>query len=93
MGMATTSDAAVLTRTAHAGGHVCRFSGHMRLAPSGGNRRAVSIIVAECTCGKLRAKYPEKLNYWDQRWIARLNRRVDRLPPSAPPPTLQPALL
>lgn len=77
MGMATTYDVAALPPVAGSGGHGCRFSGHKRTSPAGGNRHNVSVIVAECSCGKLRAKYPEKLTYWDNRWIARVNHRID----------------
>ena len=77
MGMAITYDVAALPPVAGSGGHECRFSGHKRTSPAGGNRHNVSVIVAECSCGKLRAKYPEKLTYWDNRWIARVNHRID----------------
>lgn len=77
MGMAITYDSDALPRMTCSGGHKCRFSGHKRISPAGGNRHNVSVIVAKCSCGKLRAKYPEKLTYWDNRWIARVNHRVD----------------
>jgi hypothetical protein len=77
MGMAITYDSDALPRTTCYGGHGCRFSGHKRTSPAGGNRHNVSVIVAECSCGKLRAKFPEKLSYWDKRWIARVNHRID----------------
>jgi hypothetical protein len=77
MGMAITYDSTALPRTPCSGGHGCRFSGHKRTSPAGGNRHNVSVIVAECSCGKLRAKCPEKLTYWDKRWIARVNHRID----------------
>ncbi len=77
MGMAITTDFDALPRTPCSGGHGCRFSGHKRVSPAGGNRYNVSVIVAECSCGKLRAKYPKKLTYWDNRWIARVNHRID----------------
>jgi len=77
MGMAIKYAVAALPRTTCSGGHGCHFSGHKRISPAGGNRRNVSVIVAECSCGKFRAKYPEKLTYWDRRWIARVNHRID----------------
>jgi len=57
--------------------HVCIFSGHRRIEPAGGNRHKVSVLIEECYCGKLRAKYPDKLTYWDKRWLARWNHRID----------------
>jgi hypothetical protein len=77
MGMAITTDFDALPRTTCSGGHRCRFSGHKRVSPAGGNRHNVSVIVGECSCGKLRAKFPEKLTYLEKRWIARVNHRID----------------
>jgi len=57
------------------GGHACRFSGHKRVSPAGGNRHNISVIVSECRCGKYHAKYPAMLTYWERRWINRLNER------------------
>ncbi len=75
MGMATSYDpVSGVTVTEHE----CRFFGHMRASPAGGNRRNVSVIIATCSCGKIRAKFPEKLTHWDARWIERVNRRVER---------------
>lgn len=59
--------------------HVCKFSGHKRASPCGGNRHNVSVIIGECSCGKIQAKYPEKNSYWENRWIDRVNHRIDKI--------------
>lgn len=57
--------------------HRCHFSGHKRVAPAGGNRHNISVIIAECNCGKIKAKFPEKVSYRDALWVSRVNRRIE----------------
>lgn len=57
--------------------HTCRFKGHVRTSPTGLNKHGVSVLVARCDCGKLRAKYPESLTYWETRWLERFNSKME----------------
>jgi hypothetical protein len=49
----------------------------MRTSPAGGNRRNVSVLVKSCPCGSLQSIHPEKLNYFERRWIQRVNKRSE----------------
>jgi hypothetical protein len=67
-------------------GHECQFARRMRVAPCGGNRHNVSVLVGACKCGRLGAVNPEKLNWFQRRWIERVNTRVGRLEKEASVP-------
>lgn len=57
--------------------HKCRFSSLRRVSPAGGNSKNISVLVKSCSCGAIVAAYPERLTYFEKRWLQRVNKQYE----------------